>query len=116
MDLDINALSLKDIRVKHNELDIYLGEATYNKGWINNLTIEADSITLVCDTTFKAGLKPYSASLRHLKLEGDLEKQAFKADATHIAYQWESLWKKHNIMVDNQAGIGHLTVQANHGR
>ena len=116
MDLDISALSLKDIQVKHNELDIYLKKATYNKGWITNQTIEADSITLVCDTTFKAGLKPYSASMGHLKVDGDLEKQVFKADATQIAYQWESLWKKRNIMVDNQAGIGHLTVQANRGR
>ena len=116
MDFDISALSLKDIQVKHNELDIYLKKATYNKGWITNQTIEADSITLVCDTTFKAGLKPYSASMGHLKVDGDLEKQVFKADATQIAYQWESLWKKRNIMVDNQAGIGHLTVQANRGR
>ena len=116
MDLDISALSLKDIQVKHNELDIYLKKANYSKGWITNQTIEADSITLVCDTTFKAGLKPYSASLGHLKVDGDLEKQVFKADATQIAYQWESLWKKRNIMVDNQAGIGHLTVQANRGR
>ena len=116
MDLDISALSLKDIQVKHNELDIYLKKATYSKGWITNQTIEADSITLVCDTTFKAGLKPYSASMGHLKVDGDLEKQVFKADATQIAYQWESLWKKRNIMVDNQAGIGHLTVQANRGR
>lgn len=116
MDLDISALSLKDIQVKHNELNIYLKKATYSKGWITNQTIEADSITLVCDTTFKAGLKPYSASMGHLKVDGDLEKQVFKADATQIAYQWESLWKKRNIMVDNQAGIGHLTVQANRGR
>ena len=116
MDIDISVLSLKDISVKHNELDIYLGEATYKKGWITNQTIEVDSIKLVCDTTFKAGLKPYIASLGHLKLDGDLEKQVFKVDATHIAYQWESLWKKRNIMVDNQAGIGHLTVQANRGR
>ena len=116
MDLDISALSLKDIQVKHNELDIYLKKANYSKGWITNHTIEADSITLVCDTTFKAGLKPYSASMGHLKVDGDLEKQVFKADATQIAYQWESLWKKRNIMVDNQAGIGHLTVQANRGR
>ena len=116
MDLDISALSLKDIQVKHNELDIYLKKATYSKGWITNQTIEADSITLVCDTTFKAGLKPYSASMGHLKVDGDLEKQVFKADATQIAYQWESLWKKRHIMVDNQAGLGHLTVQANRGR
>ena len=116
MDLDISALSLKDIQVKHNELDIYLKKANYSKGWITNQTIEADSITLVCDTTFKASLKPYSASMGHLKVDGDLEKQVFKADATQIAYQWESLWKKRNIMVDNQAGIGHLTVQANRGR
>ena len=116
MDLDISALSLKDIHVQHNELDIYLGEATYNKGWITNQTIDVDSVTLVCDTTFKAGLKPYSVSLDHLKLDGDLETQIFKVDAYHIAYQWKSLWKKRNIMVDNQAGIGHLTVQANRGR
>ena len=116
MDLDINALSLKDISVKHNELDIYLQQARYKNSWLSGQTIEADSITLVCDTTFKAGLKPYSASLGHLKVEGNLEKQVFKADATQIAYQWESLWKKRNIMVDNQAGIGHLTIQANHGR
>ena len=116
MDLDINVLSLKDISVKHNELDIYLQQARYKNSWLSDQTIEADSVTLVCDTTFKAGLKPYSASLGHLKVDGNLEKQVFKADATHIAYQWESLWKKHNIMVDNQAGIGHLTVQANHGR
>ena len=116
MDFDINSLSLKDVRVKHNELDIYLGKASYKKGWITDQTIEVDSITLVCDTTFKAGLKPYSASLGHLRLDGDLEKQVFKVDASHIAYQWESLWKKRHIMVDNQAGIGHLTVQANRGR
>ena len=116
MDLDINALSLKDISVKHNELDIYLQQARYKNSWLSGQTIEADSITLVCDTTFKAGLKPYNASLGHLKVEGNLEKQVFKADATQIAYQWESLWKKRNIMVDNQAGIGHLTVQANRGR
>ena len=116
MEIDISSLSLKDISVKHNELDIYLGEATYNKGWIISQTILVDSVTVVCDTTFKAGLKPYNASLRHLKVDGDLENQVFKVDATQIAYQWESLWKKRNIMVDNQAGIGHLTVQANRGR
>ena len=86
MDLDINALSLKDISVKHNELDIYLQQARYKNSWLSGQTIEADSITLVCDTTFKAGLKPYSASLGHLKVEGNLEKQVFKADATQIAY------------------------------
>lgn len=116
MDLDISALALKDIHVKHNELDIFLGEATYNKGWITDQTIEVDSITLVCDTTFKAGLKPYSASLGHLRLDGDLKELVFKVDAYNLAYQWKSLWKKRNIMVDNQAGIGHLTVQANRGR
>ena len=116
MDLDISALALKDIHVKHNELDIFLGEATYNKGWIADQTIEVDSITLVCDTTFKAGLKPYSASLGHLRLDGDLKELVFKVDAYNLAYQWKSLWKKRNIMVDNQAGIGHLTVQANRGR
>ena len=81
MDLDISALALKDIHVKHNELDIFLGEATYNKGWIADQTIEVDSITLVCDTTFKAGLKPYSASLGHLRLDGDLKELVFKLDA-----------------------------------
>ena len=116
MDLDISALALKDIHVKHNELDIFLGEATYNKGWIADQTIEVDSITLACDTTFKASLKPYSASLGHLKLDGDLKELVFKVDAYNLAYQWKSLWKKRNIMVDNQAGIGHLTVQANRGR
>lgn len=116
MDLDISALALKDIHVKHNELDIFLGEATYNKGWIADQTIEVDSITLVCDTTFKAGLKPYSASLGHLRLDGDFKELVFKVDAYNLAYQWKSLWKKRNIMVDNQAGIGHLTVQANRGR
>lgn len=116
MDLDISALALKDIHVKHNELDIFLGEATYNKGWITDQTIEVDSITLACDTTFKAGLKPYSASLGHLRLDGDLKELVFKVDAYNLAYQWKSLWKKRNIMVDNQAGIGHLTVQANRGR
>ena len=116
MDLDISALALKDIHVKHNELDIFLGEATYNKGWIADQTIEVDSITLACDTTFKAGLKPYSASLGHLRLDGDLKELVFKVDAYNLAYQWKSLWKKRNIMVDNQAGIGHLTVQANRGR
>lgn len=116
MEFDISALSLKNIHVKHNELDIYLQQAQYSNGWISGQTIQADSITLVCDTTFKAGLKPYSASLGHLKVDGNLEKQIFKADATQIAYQWESLWKKRNIMVDNQAGIGHLTVNADHGR
>jgi hypothetical protein len=29
---------------------------------------------------------------------------------------WQSLWKKRNIMVDNQAAIGHLTVNADRGR
>ena len=116
MDLDISALALKDIHVKHNELDIFLGEATYNKGWIADQTIEVDSITLACDTTFKAGLKPYSASLGHLRLDGDLKELVFKVDAYNLAYQWKSLWKKRNIMVDNQASIGHLTVQANRGR
>ena len=116
MDFDISSLSLKDIRVKHNELDIYLHEANYKKGWITDQTIKIDSVTLVCDTTFKDSLKPYNAALGHLELKGDFAKQIFKADAYDIAYQWQSLWKKRNIMVDNQAGIGHLTVQANRGR
>jgi hypothetical protein len=116
MEFDISALMLKDISVKHNELDIYLGEASYKKGWTNDQTIKIDSVTLVCDTTFKAGLKPFSASLGHLKLNGDLEQQVFKADVYDVFYKWQSLWKKRNIMVDNQADINHLTVQANHGR
>ena len=116
MDLDISKLSLKDIHVRHNELNIYLGDATYKNGWITDQTIEINNVTLVCDTTFKKGLKPYSAALGHLKLKGDLEKQVFKVDAYHLGYKWQSLWKKRNIMVDNLAGIDHLTVQANHGR
>lgn len=116
MEFDISALMLKDISVKHNELDIYLGEVSYKKGWTNDQTIKIDSVTLVCDTTFKAGLKPFSASLGHLKLNGDLEQQVFKADVYDVFYKWQSLWKKRNIMVDNQAAVGHLTVQANHGR
>jgi len=116
MEFDISALSLKDIRVKHNELDIYLGKASYKNGWITNQTIEIDSITLVCDTTFREGLKPYSASLDHLTIEGDIEQQVFKADVYDVSYKWQSLWKKRNIMVDNQASVDHLTVQANHGR
>ena len=116
MEFDISALSLKDIRVKHNELDIYLENASYENGWMKGQTIKIDSVTLVCDTTFKAGLKPFSASLRSLKLEGDLEQQVFKADVYDVSYKWQSLWKKRNIMVDNQASVDHLTVQANHGR
>ena len=116
MEFDISALSLKDIRVKHNELDIYLGKASYKNGWITNQTIEIDSITLVCDTTFREGLKPYSASLDHLTIEGDIEQQVFKADVYDVSYKWQSMWKKRNIMVDNQASVDHLTVQANHGR
>lgn len=116
MEFDISALSLKDIRVKHNELDIYLGKASYKNGWITNQTIEIDSINLVCDTTFREGLKPYSASLDHLTIEGDIEQQVFKADVYDVSYKWQSLWKKRNIMVDNQASVDHLTVQANHGR
>ena len=116
MEFDISALSLKDIRVKHNELDIYLENASYENGWMKGQTIKIDSVTLVCDTTFKAGLKPFSASLRSLKLEGDLEQQVFKADVYDVSYKWQSLWKKRNIMVDNQATVDHLTVQANHGR
>ena len=110
MEFDISALSLKDVRVKHNELDIYLGEASYKNSWMNDQTIKIDSVTLVCDTTFKAGLKPFCASLGHLKLNGELERQVFKADVYDVSYKWQSLWKKRNIMVDNQAAIGHLTV------
>ena len=116
MDFDISSLSLKDIRVKHNELDIYLREANYKKGWITDQTVKIDSVTLVCDTTFKEGLKPYNAALGHLEVKGDFAKQIFKVDAYDVAYQWQSLWKKRNIMVDNQAAIGHLTVNANNGR
>lgn len=116
IELNISALSLKDIRVRHNELDFCLREASYNKGWITDQTIEVDSLTLVCDTTFKPGLKPYSASLGHLKVKGDIEKRIFKADGYGIDYQWQSLWKKRNIMVDNQASVGHLTVTTNRGR
>lgn len=116
MEFDISALSLKDIRVKHNELDIYLGNASYENSWMNNQTIKIDSVTLVCDTTFKAGLKPFSASLGHLKLNGDLERQVFKGDVYDVSYKWQSLWKKRNIMVDNQAAIGHLTVNSDRGR
>ena len=116
MEFDISAASLKDVRVKHNELDIYLGNASYEKGWMIDQTIKIDSVTLVCDTTFKAGLKPYSASLGHLKLEGNLERQVFKADVYNVFYKWQSLWKKRNIMVDNQAAIGHLTVNTDRGR
>ena len=116
MELDISALSLKDIRVKHNELDISLQQAKYNNGWIAGQDIEADSIVLVCDTAFKAGLKPYNASVGRLTAKGDFANQIFKVDGYRIAYQWESLWKKRNIMVDNQASIGHLTANADHGR
>lgn len=116
MDFDISSLSLKDIRVKHNELDIYLREANYKKGWITDQTVKIDSVTLVCDTTFKEGLKPYNAALGHLEVKGDFAKQIFKVDAYDVAYQWQSLWKKRNIMVDNLAAIDHLTVNANDGR
>jgi hypothetical protein len=116
MEFDISALSLKDVRVKHNELDIYLGEASYKNSWMNDHTIKIDSVTLVCDTTFKAGLKPFSASLGHLKLNGDLERLVFKADVYDVSYKWQSLWKKRNIMVDNQAAVGHLTVNTDGGR
>ena len=116
MEFDISALSLKDVRVKHNELDIYLGEASYKNSWMNDQTIKIDSVTLVCDTTFKAGLKPFSASLGHLKLNGDLERLVFKADVYDVSYKWQSLWKKRNIMVDNQAAVGHLTVNSDGGR
>ena len=116
MEFDISALSLKDVRIKHNELDIYLGEASYKNSWMNDQTIKIDSVTLVCDTTFKAGLKPFSASLGHLKLNGELERQVFKADVYDVSYKWQSLWKKRNIMVDNQAAIGHLTANVSHGR
>ena len=116
MELDISVLSLKDVRVRHNELDIYLGRASYNKGWITDQTAEIDSVTLVCDTTFREGLKPYSASLGHLKVKGDIENMTLKADVYDVSYRWQSLWKKRNIMVDNEASVGHLTVTTNGGR
>lgn len=116
MDFDISSLSLKDIRVKHNELDIYLREACYKKGWITDQTVKIDSVTLFCDTIFKEGLKPYNAALGHLELKGDFAKQTFKVDVYDATYQWQSLWKKRNIMVDNLAAISHLTVNANNGR
>lgn len=116
MELDVSSAKLKDIHVKHNELDIYLREASYSKGWITDQTVEAENISLYCDTTFKEGLKPYSASAGRLKLKGDFAKQIFKADAYDIEYKWKSLWKKRNIMVDNMAAVGHLFVNTSKGR
>lgn len=113
MDFDISSLALKDIHVQHNELTLYLQEASYKKGWITDQTILIDSLTLVCDTTYKAGLKPYNASIGHLKLNGDFAKQIIKADGYQIAGRWESMSKKGKV--DNQASIGHLTVNTNRG-
>lgn len=116
MELDISTLSLKDIHVRHNELCISLLSARYDKGWLGGQSIEADSITLSCDTTFRKGLKPYKAAVGRLTANGDFKEQTFKVDGYQIAYQWQSLWKKRHIMVDNQAAIAHITVDADHGR
>lgn len=116
MELDLSYASLKEVHVKHNELDINLQQASYSNGWISGQTAKIEGVTLVCDTTFKEGLKPYKASLGSLTAKGDLMNQVFKVDAYDIEYQWQSLWKKRNIMVDNLAGIGHLTANVSHGR
>ena len=116
MELDVSSAKLKDIHVKHNELDIYLGEASYSKGWITDQTVEAENMTLNCDTTFKKGLKPYSVSAGRLKLKGDIAKLVLKVDAYDVEYKWKSLWKKRNIMVDNLAAVGHLSLNTSKGR
>ena len=116
MELDVSSAKLKDIHVKHNELDIYLGEASYSKGWITDQTVEAENMTLNCDTTFKKGLKPYSVSAGRLKLKGDFAKLVLKVDAYDVEYKWKSLWKKRNIMVDNLAAVGHLSLNTSKGR
>ena len=116
MELDLSYASLKEVHVKHNELDINLQQVSYSNGWISGQTAKIEGVTLVCDTTFKEGLKPYKASLGSLTAKGDLMNQVFKVDAYDIEYQWQSLWKKRNIMVDNLAGIGHLTANVSHGR
>ena len=116
LELDVSDLLLKDIHVKHNELDIHLQQAKYHNGWISGQTAEIESVTLVCDTTFKEGLKPFSASLGRLTVKGDFEKQIAKLDIYNAEYHWQSLWKKRNIMVDNLASVGHLTVNTDKGR
>ena len=116
LELDVSDLLLKDIHVKHNELDIHLQQAQYHNGWISGQTAEIESVTLVCDTTFKEGLKPFSASLGCLTVKGDFEKQIAKLDIYNAEYHWQSLWKKRNIMVDNLASVGHLTVNTDKGR
>ena len=116
LELDVSDLLLKDIHVKHNELDIHLQQAKYHNGWISGQTAEIESVTLVCDTTFKEGLKPFSASLGCLTVKGDFEKQIAKLDIYNAEYHWQSLWKKRNIMVDNLASVGHLTVNTDKGR
>ena len=116
LELDVSELLLKDIHVKHNELDIHLQQAKYHNGWISGQTAEIDNATLVCDTTFKKGLKPYTASLGRLTANGDFEKQIVKLDIYNVDYHFQSLWKKRNIMVDNQAAIGHMTVNVDRGR
>ena len=116
LELDVSDLLLKDIHVKHNELDIHLQQAQYHNGWISGQTAEIESITLVCDTTFREGLKPFTASLGRLTVKGDFEKQIAKLDIYNAEYHWQSLWKKRNIMVDNLASVGHLTVNTDKGR
>jgi hypothetical protein len=116
LELDVSDLLLKDIHVKHNELDIHLQQAKYHNGWISGQTAEIESVTLVCDTTFREGLKPFSASLGRLTVKGDFEKQIAKLDIYNAEYHWQSLWKKRNIMVDNLASVGHLTVNTDKGR
>ena len=116
LELDVSDLLLKDIHVKHNELDIHLQQAKYHNGWISGQTAEIESVTLVCDTTFREGLKPFTASLGRLTVKGDFEKQIAKLDIYNAEYHWQSLWKKRNIMVDNLASVGHLTVNTDKGR
>ncbi len=116
LELDVSDLLLKDIHVKHNELDIHLQQAKYHNGWISGQTAEIESVTLVCDTTFREGLKPFSASLGRLTVKGDFEKQIAKLDIYNAEYHWQSLWKKRNIMVDNLASVGHLTINTDKGR
>lgn len=116
MELDLSYALLKEVHVKHNELDINLQQVSYSNGWISGQTAKIEGVTLVCDTTFKEGLKPYKASLGSLTAKGDLMNQVFKVDAYDIEYQWQSLWKKRNIMVDNLAAISHLTANVSHGR
>lgn len=116
LELDVSDLLLKDIHVKHNELDIHLQQAQYHNGWISGQTAEIENVTLVCDTTFREGLKPFTASLGRLTVKGDFEKQIAKLDIYNAEYHWQSLWKKRNIMVDNLASVGHLTVNTDKGR